>query len=930
MKKTLKKLLICILIVFVINNFLITGWSYAGFIEDFTGSVVTLLTYPFRIIALSIGIAVDGLTAGIAYSQGTSNSNGKIDLNKTKSTITPFDILFNKVALVDINFFNIPNGSSMIRTIRTSIAGWYYVMRNIAAAILLCVFIYVGIRMAISTVASDKAAYKKMLVDWVVSLTIIFILQYIIVFTLNVNSSLISALSKIQPNASSTLSDAMDKIEGIAGKLADPMSIAATIVFCMMAAQTIGLLISYINRMLKLAFLIIISPLITLTYSIDKMGDGKAQALSMWLKEFIFTVLLQPFHCIIYMAFVSMAIELIDTKNATIGNVLASSIVAMLCLKFTKDAEKILGKIFNFSDHTADSSLGVGMAASAMLVGKAKSIGKGTRKALNSTKNFKNSVGNLTRNAKIEAIAAGSVLSNAMKGNSVSFSQAREDAEVAVTNKEADKIEAKAAKGKNGEKSKYKANKNISEQNADIQKEIQDKMKNTGVTASLAAATVRKEHAEAARRKKKEADSKDFAKKHKVLSAPVRTIRGATSTVKAVKNIARQSEVLKSLGSAGKSVMAGGVALFAGGATYGATGNAFNSFAASFATYRGTNEFLKASSGTVINQGHQIAKGLGAKTKDEAIKECNDVIEQSDFFSDNTEVQKKLDELYNSLDKALSGLTPNEAKNVKSRIQSTVAKQLKENPEATNEELMDKIANKFGSYGVTKDVLKNSNFNEATKVQRQKNLFDTMDAAADIGISQDTFVANVAKTFDSKGSSDVTSNTDIIDNITAKEKASDAETLSDQDAKDISEERSDEGLKGLYDEMEKEIREITKKMGEDNIDDFQAGVLGSQVQALAESQQKIYDQMLDREVDKLEAQVDQIQKTLGQNATVQAQREVDKKIDELMQQYQNLIANNINNTSEANVDKIRNQAQILFKNKWQDPKEYKDFKNNTP
>ena len=50
----------------------------------------------------------------------------------------------------------------------------------IVLSILLCVLIYVGIRMAISTVASDKAAYKKMLVDWACSLALIFLLQYII------------------------------------------------------------------------------------------------------------------------------------------------------------------------------------------------------------------------------------------------------------------------------------------------------------------------------------------------------------------------------------------------------------------------------------------------------------------------------------------------------------------------------------------------------------------------------------------------------------------------------------------------------------------------------------------------------------------------------------------------------------------------------
>ncbi len=41
--------------------------------------------------------------------------------------------------------------------------------------------------------------------------------------------------------------------------------------------------------------LIIIAPLITITYSMDKMKDGQAQALNTWMREFMFNVLIQPF-----------------------------------------------------------------------------------------------------------------------------------------------------------------------------------------------------------------------------------------------------------------------------------------------------------------------------------------------------------------------------------------------------------------------------------------------------------------------------------------------------------------------------------------------------------------------------------------------------------------------------------------------------------
>ena len=46
----------------------------------------------------------------------------------------------------------------------------------------------------------------------------------------------------------------------------------------------------------------------TVTYSIDKAGDGKAQAFGNWLSEFVMNVLVQPLHAIIYLVFSIFAI----------------------------------------------------------------------------------------------------------------------------------------------------------------------------------------------------------------------------------------------------------------------------------------------------------------------------------------------------------------------------------------------------------------------------------------------------------------------------------------------------------------------------------------------------------------------------------------------------------------------------------------------
>ena len=112
--------------------------------------------------------------------------------------------------------------------------------------------------------------------------------------------------------------------------------------FCILVGVTLSFLIFYIKRMLTLAFLIIISPIVTITYSIDKMGDNQSQALNKWVKEFVYTVLIQPFQCLIYIVFATTAIDLM--QDMTLG----AAILGCVMILFIHQAEDIVRGIFSF------------------------------------------------------------------------------------------------------------------------------------------------------------------------------------------------------------------------------------------------------------------------------------------------------------------------------------------------------------------------------------------------------------------------------------------------------------------------------------------------------------------------------------------------------------------------------------------------------
>lgn len=884
MKKTLKKLLICILIILIINNFFISNISFAAdsfgeWITDILGSVVGLLTFPIRIVAIGCGYAIDTLTRNVAESQGCIDANGNI-VDGTfinVEMITPFDIFFNKIALIDVNFFNILNDGSIISNIRNSIAGWYYVMRMIAASILLCVLIYVGIRMAISTVASDKAAYKKMLVDWVCSLALIFLLQYIILFTFAVNDAFIKALSGI--NDGKALCDAMVNIKKLAMKVFDVNSIAATIVFCMLVAQTLGLLISYFNRMLKLAFLVIIAPLITLTYSIDKMGDGKAQALGTWLKEFIYTVLLQTFHCIIYMAFVSMALAIFTKSGADDSSNLAGAVLAVLCVKFTKEGEKILGKIFSFSGSTSESSLAAGMAMSAIALSSAKNIGKGTRSAVNGIKSL--NLGGQAKNLATTAIAMKATMFGGKdeNGNKVEINSKEEALDYANS-----RMEEKAAKKAEKKNSKKYG---VNSKNENYQKEVDDKAKeiakNTGVTERLAKAQARSQVASKHRNEAKTSKRNDFNEKHKVIAGA----RGFAGKVGEARKIYKESETAKVIKDMRNASIAAGIGTFVGSATYGAEGNAFKAITMGTAAYKGSGEFLKNSTGTLVNTSQKLCRGvLGAKNSAQAENEMKVTQAMAPILGDNQEFQRQIDELLKFVEKSLENDAANETK---STIRNTVSKNLKENPEISMDQLLENVKGKLKdndslkeaktkdgeSFDIDKFMETNStNISSVAKMQARKELYDTMETGKSLGLSAEALTRMTTRGFKEKYESSeggFTSEEEILTKVHTERDY----RISEKEL----EERTVEARQEISEKMQKEFDELAKNTTRDNMS--AADVENSQ-KALAENIKKLNESI----VNDYMKQYETLKGKVEAEATEKAKKELEREINNLRKEFE--------------------------------------------
>ena len=253
--------------------------------------------------------------------------------------------------------------------LRGVISKWYYVIRNIALIGLMIVLAYVGIRMLISTTATEKSKYKQMLGDWVIAMCLIFIMQYIMIFANNFTESITLLFASVSDDeyhmvdiidADSKLIEAVqeiglgDTVQGnniywqtnLMGKarlMAEEQDgttgyIGYALCYIVLVIFTVIFTVTYAKRLLYITFFTIIAPLVALTYPIDKINDGKAQAFNIWLKEYIFNLLIQPFHLLLYTVLISTAFELAGTNI----------IYTLVAIGFMIPAEKFLRKMFGF------------------------------------------------------------------------------------------------------------------------------------------------------------------------------------------------------------------------------------------------------------------------------------------------------------------------------------------------------------------------------------------------------------------------------------------------------------------------------------------------------------------------------------------------------------------------------------------------------
>lgn len=336
--------------------------------------------------------------------------------------VTPEKIFANEVPFLDVNIINPNSSNSAASSLQPIVSSWYIALRNFAIIAMLSILVYVGIRIILSSTVTDKVKYKQLLIDWLIAICLLFFMHYIMSFAITIVEEVTKSLkaSIYVPVIELDLSNynipsgsekelTIQQVDAAGGGSYDTEHIkwatdftglarfraqldydndtssadyvaeggkarlAYTIIYVVLVIYTVMFVFQYLKRLIYIIFLTMIAPLVAMTYPIDKINDGSAQAFNMWLKEYIFNLLIQPFHLLIYSMLIGSAIELATNHL----------IYALAVLGFMLPAEKILRKFFGFEKAGVGSSFLGGAVGGAMVM---QAIGKISSKALSGGK----------------------------------------------------------------------------------------------------------------------------------------------------------------------------------------------------------------------------------------------------------------------------------------------------------------------------------------------------------------------------------------------------------------------------------------------------------------------------------------------------------------------------------------------------------------
>lgn len=315
--------------------------------------LIGILTYAVRAILIGWTNLVENLVHSTLLGSSEDVNGAYVNsltgkANNLDSRISIEEILFNRIPILDVNFFGVEEAGgceiaqdSIVYMLRVNIANWYYIIRLISIVVMLFILIYVGVRIAITTTGQRKAQFKSALTGWIVGFIAVVAVHLFMYIIFEINEYLVAMFEKtaLAMNGGEFSLYETIRTKSYAPKFTE--GFGSTIIYMFLVYVLIRFSIIYFKRYLTVTILGLLGPIMGLKYAVERATGRKTKSIANWMFEFSMNVLLQAVHALLYVCLMQIAISMAFDS-------LSGFVVALVILNFMMKADKIFMKIFSF------------------------------------------------------------------------------------------------------------------------------------------------------------------------------------------------------------------------------------------------------------------------------------------------------------------------------------------------------------------------------------------------------------------------------------------------------------------------------------------------------------------------------------------------------------------------------------------------------
>jgi len=387
-KSNWAKKLIIILIVLMIFNIVIPkqaqAWDLMGILGKpiYAGCLATLV-----VTDTTLGLLLTGLSAstdGLAAIVDIITLNPDAWANNTNSFLSklfigPDTIFSGRVTMLNANIFDrldgadsnlsdieeddnffeafqkagesaggllkeisehLDQGSNMVGKTAQAVARVYVILRNLCALIMLAGLIFTGIKILLSSNNPQKKNdWLIHLQDWIIGMGLLIFSHIIMILIFEVSDALVNSLSGSLIGFGGMNFTLMTKC---LHSFHNAEQFICIILLTYLLWLTIIFAIAYFKRFFWVCILIVFAPIFSIMYA---FGRQTKSIYTNWLKEFILTVFIQPFHLIVYSVLISLPLGISGAETFRLDST-THIIYALIAMSFIRPAEKYLRSLF--------------------------------------------------------------------------------------------------------------------------------------------------------------------------------------------------------------------------------------------------------------------------------------------------------------------------------------------------------------------------------------------------------------------------------------------------------------------------------------------------------------------------------------------------------------------------------------------------------